>query len=310
MNANHSVAARITQAASKQTYYTILFFVDRGLVGHAYRAYGYFRWVDDRLDAETGAIGEKMAFVNRQKNLLEAICRGEIPQDLCPEENILLELVRGDSSKNPGLHSYLRNMMAVMEFDVERRGCLVSEAELSEYSRLLATAVTDAMHYFIGHTDPVPFHEARYLAVTAAHITHMLRDAHEDVSVGYFNIPREYLWAANITPQDMESWAYREWVCSRVQLARKYFAAGREWLAQVKSWRCRLAAYAYMARFEWMLNAIQRDHYCLRSAYPERKSVGAALWMGWSALKAMFALPWLKSELREWAAQPVWIEKR
>ena len=44
-------AASITKAASKQTYYTIRFLVDRDRVDDAYRAYGYFRWVDDVLDA-------------------------------------------------------------------------------------------------------------------------------------------------------------------------------------------------------------------------------------------------------------------
>jgi hypothetical protein len=36
-----SLAAVITKKASKQTYYTIRFFVDRQRVDDAYRAYGY-----------------------------------------------------------------------------------------------------------------------------------------------------------------------------------------------------------------------------------------------------------------------------
>ena len=50
-----SVASSITKAASKQTYYTIRFLVDRERVDDAYRAYGYFRWVDDVLDADSGS---------------------------------------------------------------------------------------------------------------------------------------------------------------------------------------------------------------------------------------------------------------
>ena len=46
-----SPASSITKAASKQTYYTIRFLVDRERVDDAYRAYAYFRWVDDVLDA-------------------------------------------------------------------------------------------------------------------------------------------------------------------------------------------------------------------------------------------------------------------
>ena len=45
------IAPAITKAASKQTYYTIRFLVDHDRVEDAYRAYAYFRWVDDTLDA-------------------------------------------------------------------------------------------------------------------------------------------------------------------------------------------------------------------------------------------------------------------
>ena len=53
------MAAAITHAASQQTGMTIRYLVDRGMVENAYRAYGYFRWVDDWLDttampAQTG----------------------------------------------------------------------------------------------------------------------------------------------------------------------------------------------------------------------------------------------------------------
>lgn len=308
-NTSRAIAAAITKAASKQTYYTIRLLVDRGRVDDAYRAYGYFRWVDDVLDAETGQKSEKIAFVNRQKSLLEACYRGETPDGLCKEEWMLVDLVHNDLEKNSGLQAYLRNMMAVMVFDAERRGQIITQAELSGYSRRLAVAVTEAMYYFIGHDDPSPSHEARYLAVTAAHITHMLRDAIEDFEAGYFNIPREVLQTHGISLRDVKSQGYREWVCGRVQLARMYFKAGQEATAQVKNLRCRLAGYAYTARFKWMLLTIERDNYCLRSEYPERKSLRASLWMGWTTLVSMF-ISSVKAEPRSLSVQPVRIEER
>jgi phytoene/squalene synthetase len=309
------LAAVITKSASKQTYYTIRLFVDRNRVADAYRAYGYFRWVDDVIDdeiplrGESGSDMERIAFVDRQKSLLESCYRGEIPNDLCAEEWMLVDLVRNDTEKNSGLQIYLRNMMDVMIVDAGRHGQVTSQVELYEYSHKLAKAVTEAMYYFIGHDDPSPCHEARYMAVTAAHITHMLRDALEDVNNGYFNIPQEYLQAHGISPQDVTSQAYREWVCGRVQLARGYFKLGRECTAQVRNLRCRLAGYAYTARFEWMLNAIERDHYCLRSAYPERKSLQAGLWMIRQVLTSMFTLPSIKNDSNKLTPQPVQIEK-
>jgi phytoene/squalene synthetase len=223
---------------------------------------------------------------------------------------MLVDLVRNDTEKNSGLQSYLRNMMWVMLFDANRRGQVISQAELSVYSRALGIAVTEALYYFIGHNDPSPRHEARYLAVTAAHITHMLRDALEDVEAGYYNIPREYLQASGIAPQDVNSPAYREWISGRVELARAYFRAGRECTARVKNLRCRLAGFAYTARFEWMLRAIERDNYYLRPEYPERKSLRAGLWIGWLTFISLFTFPRLRVEPRALAVQPVRIEEQ
>ena len=146
------------------------------------------------------------------------------------------------------------------------------------------------MHYFICHCCPAPQNESRYLAVTAAHITHMLRDTVDDVQAGYYNIPREVLDANQILPSDVASDAYRAWVKSRVQLARNYFKAGRNYLEQVQNPRCRLAGYAYAARFEWLLDTFEREGYLLRPHYGERKSIGTGIRMMLSAFSSMIHL--------------------
>src|SRR5512136_134386 len=111
-------ASAITKAASTQTYYTIRFLVDRERVDDAYRAYAYFRWVDDTLDADSGSASERRAFLARQKSLLDSCYRGESPREVKIQENMLVELVQRDHEKNSGLQLYLRNMMQVMDFDV------------------------------------------------------------------------------------------------------------------------------------------------------------------------------------------------
>ncbi|MCC7352899.1 MAG: squalene/phytoene synthase family protein [Anaerolineae bacterium] len=288
--ANVGPAPSITKAASKQTYYTIRFLADRERVDDAYRAYGYFRWVDDILDADSGSESEQEAFLERQKSLLEKCYRGESPRVANIREKMLVDLIQRDREKNSGLHTYLRNMMLVMDFDVSRRGRLISQVELNEYTRWLASAVTEALHYFVGHDGYAPRDETRYLAVSAAHITHMLRDTFDDVQAGYYNVPREVLEANHIGPQEVQSDAYRAWVKGRVQLAREYFQAGRLYLARVQNPRCRLAGFAYTARFEWLLETIEREGYCLRPQYGERKSVGTGMRMGWLALTSMINL--------------------
>jgi len=281
--ADQALATAITKAASQQTYYTIRFLVDRDLTSDAFRAYAYFRWVDDWLDQESRTRQERMAFVERQQSLIDNCYHGELPAGLTDEETMLVRLIKGDRGANSGLQVYIRNMMAVMAFDADRRGRLISQDELNEYTYLLASAVTEALHYFIGHCCASPHSNFRYLAVTGAHITHMLRDAIEDATVGYYNIPHEIIEAHGIAPWNVASEPYREWVENQVQLARSYFKTGKAYLAQVENMRCRIAGYAYIARFETVLDSIERDGYLLRANYPERKSLQAGLDMTWSA---------------------------
>jgi len=285
-----TIAESFTKAASKQTYYTIRLLVDRERVDDAYRSYAYFRWVDDTLDAESITGAERSVFIQRQKSLLEKCYQGDAPRDTSIQEKMLVELIQNDYEKNSGLQSYLRNMMQVMDFDARRRGGLISQVELNEYTRWLAVAVTDNLHHFIGHGEFAPYDETRYLAVSAAHIVHMLRDTFDDLQAGYFNIPREVLDANHIKPQDVHSNAYRIWVKSRVQLAREYFEAGRNYFARVQNARCRLACFAYIARFDWLLDTFEKENYYLRPKYDERKSPTTGLRMGWLALSCTLNL--------------------
>jgi len=268
---SHSnLASSITHASSRQTYYTVLLLVDHELTQDAYRAYAYFRWLDDQLDGDDMNKAERLAFVQREMALVDQ-CYGiegkDSPRLLCEEEYMLVDLIRSDPAPNSGLQLYIRNMMAVMAFDAERRGRLISRQELADYSRWLATAVTKALHYYIGHRCGAPQVESRYLAATGAHIAHMLRDTVEDNEAGYFNIPGEYLAEHGIGPLDIVTDAYRAYVKERVELAKIYFDAGKEYLAQVESLRCRLAGYSYIARFTPVLNMIEHDGYLLRIHY-------------------------------------------
>jgi len=288
---DRGLPARITRQASKQTYYTINFLVDRNRIIDAFRAYAYFRWVDDRLDQTVVDKGDRQAFIARQRALMECSYRDDAwsfsrcASDLSREERMLVELIRTDQAPDSGLCSYIQNMMAVMVFDANRRGRLISQEELASYTQHLATAVTDAVYYFIGHDQPCPQDKARYLPTAAAHIVHMLRDTYEDTAAGYFNVPREFVESYHLDPCDIENNLYSLWVKHRVQLARDYFEIGKSNLAKCKNWRQRIAGNAYIARFEGVLNTIEREDYHLRPSYHALKNVWGGLRMGWSVLE-------------------------
>jgi phytoene/squalene synthetase len=290
-----TLARAITKAASKQTYYTIRLLVDRPLIDDAYCAYAYFRWVDDVIDdvipTESGARDTsrlvRSRFLERQNALLETCLSGEEPEEVDGHEAMLVRLLRHGDRSDPRLVAYVRHMMLVEGFDVARRGRLVTRQELDDYTRWLAIAVSEAMHYLIGSGAVAPHDETRYQAVSGAHIVHMLRDTYADVRAGYVNVPREVLEASSIGPADVGCDAYRTWVRERVVQAKGYFEAGQSYFARVQSRRHRLAGIAYLARFEWLIEALEENGFRLQEGYAEQRSVATGLRMGGFVVSSM-----------------------
>ena len=203
------LARSITWASSKQSYLTARLLADRDLADDCLRAYAYFRWADDMIDISLSDEAARTAFIERQKALIDRLYRGERPDDLSPEEAMLADLIAHDRLPESGLHSFIHNFMAVIEFDAHRQGRLASRAELQAYTTCLATAVMDGLQYFIGNGQPYPRTHDRILAVTGAHITHMLRDMCEDLPAGLVNIPAEYLEAAACLESEVNSESLR-----------------------------------------------------------------------------------------------------
>jgi phytoene/squalene synthetase len=284
-----ALARSITKASSKQSYYTACLLADRDLVDDCCRAYGYFRWADDVVDGATSVNGgksraERISFIHRQRDLIEGLYRGERPGNLAPEERIVADLIIHDRRENSRLRSFIFNFLAIVEFDAHRRGRPTNQQELTWYSHRLGRAVTDAIPYFVGNGHPYPTSGAHYLAATAAHITHMLRDMVQDVREGYINIPGEYLEEHGIGPADVGSAPFRAWVRDRVALARQYFRDGKRYIDRLDVLRCKIAARWYCAPFEGVLDTIERDGYVLREQYGKRPTLLLWLGMGWLAL--------------------------
>jgi phytoene/squalene synthetase len=282
-----ALAAMITRQASKQTYTTIRMLVPEDRRGDAFRAYAYFRWLDDLLDGEDLTPEERPGLLASQKQLLNQCLKGQPPRDLSAEEWMLVDLTQGLLGKDPGLRTYLKDMMAVMEFDVGRRGRRISLQELGWYSRRLATAVTEAVYTFIGDECSAPRTTDRYLAADGAHIVHMLRDLLDDLDAGYINVPSEVLDGEQVDPAALQGSSVRAWVRERVETARSYFAMGEAYLASIENPRCRMAGALYAARFEGVLDAIEREGYRLRRDYSDCKGGRTILRMARQGLAAV-----------------------
>jgi phytoene/squalene synthetase len=283
------LARNITWNSSKQTYLTARLMVDNGMQDDCYRAYSYFRWADDVIDDQCQTQAERMAFIQRQIRLVDGLCKAERFANLSPEEKLMADLIDHERDESCKLRSYIRNFLAILEFDAQRKGNLISQRDLEWYSDRLGVAVTDAIQHFIGHEHPYSEDERRYLAATAAHIVHMLRDMLADIQSGYFNIPRDYLEDYGIATDDIQNLAalcdpviLQDFVKGQIEIARRYFADGKDYLDTLDVLRCKLAGYWYCLRFEGTMEAIENDHYILRAEYGERhsiKTMARALWM-------------------------------
>jgi hypothetical protein len=111
------------------------------LVNDFCRAYAYFRWADDVIDVFSRSDDERISFIERQKQLVDSFYRKERPGDLVPEEEIAADLINHDRGENSGLQSFIRNMLAIIEFDANRKGRLISQQELTWYTNRLGKSV-------------------------------------------------------------------------------------------------------------------------------------------------------------------------
>lgn len=269
-----ALARSITRDASKQTYLTARLMVDSDLVDDALRAYAYFRWVDDFVDLRSQTKTESTSFTARQKEIIESLFRGDRPSDLEPEEEMVADLIDGHRMQDGGLHSYIRKMMGVIDFDAHRRGVLISGEELAWYSQTLGASVVDAIQFFIGRKHSYPDTNNRYLSGIAAHLAHMLRDMRQDIADGFVNIPREYLELYDLKLDNYEHPALRSWVHRRVDQARLMFQQGKRYLDKLKVLRIKIVGDWYAARFDGVLDTIEKDNYVLREDYGNRRRPG------------------------------------
>ncbi len=287
LDASAKLARTITWGSSKQSYITARLLADPDLVDDCLRAYAYFRWADDMVDIASQTLEERMAFIARQKSLMDRLYRHEAVSDLSPEERMLSDLIAHDRGPNTGLRSFIYNFMAVIEFDAYRRDHPVSQRQLGSYTRCLGTAVMDGLLYFIHNGHPYPRTPERNLAVIGAHLTHMLRDTLEDLPAGFINVPAEEIEARHIDVNDPGSEAFQGWVQSQVEQAEACFQAGQRYIDSLDVLRAKLAGVWYCARFACILKAIKRDGYVLRQDYPERKCLKTWLQMAFLALNVI-----------------------
>lgn len=260
-NSINQLAEKITRNSSRQTYCTIKFLVDPPLRSECYKAYAYFRWLDDEIDEKLKG-QDRIDFINKQKTLTDRTYKRLPANTKNKEEEIIVSLINNDPKTNPKLESFIKHFFEVIEFDTKRQGVQIDQAKLEWYIQTLSIAVTDCIEYFVGNNQKYPRHKYEYNAAKGAHIAHILRDFKEDLANQYINAPVKY--SKNNTD-------LKNWIKSEVDEAKEYFETGKRYIDFLPNFRIRLAARLYCDRFEWILDTIEKDNYELRKNYfPKR----------------------------------------
>jgi hypothetical protein len=80
------LARSISWQGSKQTYITGRLLIDRDLLDDFYRAYAYFRWVDDVIDISSHSDEERINYIKRQRDLIDGLYNNVRLADLAPKK--------------------------------------------------------------------------------------------------------------------------------------------------------------------------------------------------------------------------------
>ncbi|MBU0690563.1 squalene/phytoene synthase family protein [bacterium] len=285
-NSTLKAARSITWKASRQAYLTARLFVDRKKVNDFYLAYAYFRWLDDVVDDPKVDEEKRLTFIQQQVDMVADLFLDQAPEHPSQYEEMIVEFVRRGKGTSKRLKPFVDDMLATIEFDARRRGRLISEQDLDDYCVRLAASVVDGLQYFIGSKYDYPEDDDRLTAATAAQIAHLLQDTYQDLEDGIVNIPREYLEAESLKPEDIEHPQYRKWVKERIEKARNNFDKGKAYFDTLAVLRLRMAGLWYCTRFASILNAIEREGYLLRPEYTEQRSISVWLKLLWTAFTA------------------------
>lgn len=261
------LARKIVRKSSMQTYLTIGILADRQIKDLAYCAYAYFRWLDDKIDVGLKTTKGRNNFLDKQKKLINLAYKGIFSKTKNLEENMVIELIKSDTSTDSKLKSYITNFLSIIEFDAKRKGKVVTRRNLDWYSKTIGVAVTDCIIHFIDNKSGSMNHKDMYKAATAAHIVHTLRDMSDDIQEGFYNVPREYIVKHKLKLNKCTSPDLAEWVKDRVYTADNMFNLGIKYLYQSPPSRRRFAALLYCYRFLPLLSDIKYDKYILKPQY-------------------------------------------
>lgn len=175
--------------------------------------YSYFRVWDDRIDVpdrDPAREGARLA--------AEASLRGA-PRAVEPTEPGALErLALARALERRALQPVVASMWTALERDAARPRTAMAASWLDEQQALIGGAYADALWICLGEPGPSAPSPLRALATTATRV-HVLRDLHEDLALGYVNVPTEVCATSGLDPEAPTGPPLQHWRSSEARAA-------------------------------------------------------------------------------------------
>lgn len=183
--------------------------------------FAYVKVIDNVVDVERDA-EKALAYMVRQRRLMEACYAGAAPDGELPRpDHFGRQFFLQDARAGAPLRSCFEDVFAVMEFDVRRRGRVLSHDELDAH--LVATG-EPGIRFLTTFMAPEVELPPPYLALASrAYLwADSLLDLEEDLADGLINVPAEAIERFELTPA-VEDAALPLWVAEQAGRTMGYF---------------------------------------------------------------------------------------
>jgi phytoene/squalene synthetase len=227
----------------KMIAYRVLFGADWR---YSMLGYAYLRCFDDIIDDKRDE-ASSLEMMASQREFMDAAYEGRLSQqELGVPARYGLPFFLWDRERGAHLRPQFEAFLETMEFDISRRGRVLSAAELDAYFVKTGRAFLSCLSYFSTGKLDLLEHSLRvgslaYLCADA------LMDLEEDLAVGLINIPREVLQEFEIDLNSPEAGIER-WRPVRAVEVLEYFHDARATIPSIESRSLRLLYRHFLSR--------------------------------------------------------------
>lgn len=279
-------AEKITRK-SKNTYWMARLFFEKSTKPYFYLWYAYLRWIDDIVDSADSKISkkEKLIFLEQQTNLAREIHDGVVKSEIRNEELFLISL---DSK----LLKTIFEVLMYANYDTRRRGIMQTEKRLNYYLEIEAESYVKIINYFCGSDDFLIGHHGSI----GSEWSHILRDFRSDIETNIINISKEDMEKFRITNlSNTNNPNFKKWVKYKISFAKSQFViAKNDFYRYPHSLHHKIAFEVLCAKYEFYINRIVKDDYCLRKDYMKPYDTAVFLFQALKAVLAAFLTHALK----------------